>query len=67
MIRVGSLLGIAAIIVAPLIGSDAPTPDWELQTPTMTDGLPAAGHRVRITPPEYAGTDVHHSLYLPTD
>tara|TARA_B110000483_G_scaffold53181_1_gene66189 strand:- start:2549 stop:3436 length:888 start_codon:yes stop_codon:yes gene_type:complete len=67
MIRVGSLLGIAAIIAAPLISSDAPTPDWELRTPTMTDGPPAAGHRVRVTAPEYAGTDVHHSLYLPTD
>ena len=67
MIRVGSLLSIAAVIAAPLIGSNAPTLDWKLQTPTMTDGLPAAGQRVRVTAPEYAGTDVYHSLYLPTD
>jgi hypothetical protein len=35
--------------------------------PTMTAEAPAAGRRVRQTPPEYAGTDVHHSLYLPPD
>jgi hypothetical protein len=38
-----------------------------LGLPTMTAEAPAAGRRVRQTPPEYAGTDVHHSLYLPPD
>lgn len=35
------------------------------QVPVMTAGTPSAGHRVSVTPPEYAGTAVHHSLYLP--
>ena len=39
----------------------------ELVTPAMTDEEPAPGRRVRQTAPEYEGTDVHHSLYLPTD
>ena len=38
-----------------------------LCVPTMTAAPPAAGRRVRQTPPEYAGTAVHHSLYLPPD
>jgi hypothetical protein len=41
------------------------TPD--LVTPAMTDEEPAAGRRVRLTAPEYEGTDVYHALYLPTD
>jgi len=39
----------------------------DLVTPAMTEGEPAAGKRVRQVAPEYAGTDVHHALYLPTD
>ena len=35
--------------------------------PVMTTGEPAPGKRVRQTPPEYAGTDIHHSIYLPAD
>ena len=42
---------------------DAP----DLVTPVMTDGPPAAGKRVRQVASEYVGTDVYHSLYLPTD
>ena len=38
-----------------------------LVTPTMTDDAPAPGRRVRQTAPEYDGTEVHHSLYLPVD
>lgn len=38
-----------------------------LRTPAMTTHSPAAGKRIRQTAPEYDGTDVHHSLYLPTD
>lgn len=66
-VRVVTLLGLAATFATPLIGAEALAPDWELQTPTMTDGLPAAGQRVRVTAPEYADTGVYHSLYLPTD
>jgi hypothetical protein len=38
-----------------------------LTTPMMTDDVPGAGRRVRAVAPEYQGTSVHHSLYLPTD
>jgi hypothetical protein len=30
-------------------------------------GLPVAGQRVAVTPPEYAGTEVHHLVALPND
>jgi len=33
----------------------------------MTEDMPAAGKRVRQVAPEYNGTDVYHSLYLPVD
>ena len=33
----------------------------------MTEGEPAPGKRARQTAPEYAGTKVYHTLYLPTD
>jgi hypothetical protein len=35
--------------------------------PVVSPGVPAAGRRVTVTPPEYAGTDVHHALWLPAD
>lgn len=41
--------------------------DFDLKTPPMTDEAPAAGKRVRQIAPEYEGTQVYHSLYLPTD
>ncbi len=37
----------------------------DLVTPAMIEGAPAPGKRVRVTLPEYEGTDVHHALYLP--
>jgi hypothetical protein len=39
----------------------------DLVTPPMTDGAPAPGKRVRVTRPEYAGSEVYHTLYLPRD
>jgi hypothetical protein len=38
-----------------------------LQLPPTETGSPAPGHRVSVVTPEYAGTDVHHTLYLPPD
>lgn len=38
-----------------------------LTTPTLTDDAPAAGKRVRQVAPEYKGSDVFHSLYLPRE
>ena len=37
----------------------------DLVTPPMTHEAPAAGKRVWQQSPEYHGTDVYHSLYLP--
>jgi len=38
-----------------------------LVTPVMTEEAPAPGKRVRQVAPEYKGTKVYHTLYLPTD
>ncbi|EGF26643.1 hypothetical protein RBWH47_02725 [Rhodopirellula baltica WH47] len=38
-----------------------------LQIPTSIDGEPHPGRRVPVTPAEYARTDVHHTIYLPSD
>ena len=35
--------------------------------PSLDASRPAAGKRVRITSPEYAGTDIYHTIYLPTN
>ncbi len=47
--------------------TDIRTVPRDLQTPAMEDGPPAPGKRVRIVAAGYRGTDVHHSLYLPTN
>jgi hypothetical protein len=39
----------------------------DLETPVMTEEAPGAGRRVRQVAPEYEGTEVYHSLYLPVD
>ena len=38
---------------------------FALVLPESSDGEPGAGKRVEVTAPEYAGTEVHHTLYLP--
>lgn len=38
-----------------------------LHTPEAVRETPGAGRRVFVTPDEYAGTTVHHTLYLPED
>ena len=39
----------------------------DLKTPEMVEGVPAAGKRVKQVAPEYKGTKVFHTLYLPAD
>ena len=53
---------VALLAMLWLIGCTA-----DLVTPPMTDDDPAPGKRVRQVAPEYAGTNVYHALYLPTD
>lgn len=36
-----------------------------LSIPPLSNGKPSAGKRVKLTPPEYAGTNVFHTIYLP--
>lgn len=38
-----------------------------LSAPALSAGAPAAGKRVAVRAPEYAETDVFHTLYLPED
>jgi len=46
---------------------DISTVPQDLATPEMSEGAPAPGRRVRLAASEYAGTEVHHALYLPVD
>jgi hypothetical protein len=39
----------------------------DLITPEMIDEFPGPGKRIRQVAPEFEGTSVYHSLYLPTD
>ena len=41
--------------------------DATLTVPALSSGAPSAGKRVAITPPEYDGTSVFHTIYLPED
>jgi hypothetical protein len=52
---------------SPLWAGDSALLKPLAEVPAMEQGAVAAGRRVRVTEPEYAGTDVHHSLYLPAD
>jgi hypothetical protein len=38
---------------------------FPLTVPVARDEAPAAGRRAKVTPPEYAGTEVFYTLYLP--
>jgi hypothetical protein len=60
-----ALLGLLSALSLSSHGVDAVETD--LVTPSMTEEAPAVGKRVRQTAPEYEGTNVYHSLYLPTD
>ncbi len=66
MMKPITLTVIMLLLVSDVSIGDQNRPDV-LITPTMTADPPAPGRRVRQTTPEYEGTEVHHSLYLPTD
>ena len=56
------------VIFAVFLTTTTPTLGIEdLITPRMTEDLPGPGKRVRQVAPQYEGTDVYHSLYLPQD
>ncbi len=64
-------LKISTIFLAMLIGPQVSGVQLDIESeqqlviPKLSEGEPAAGKRVRLTPPEYAGTEVFHTLYLP--
>ena len=68
-----SILSLAILSAAVLPAAEAEgardigSVPQDLQTPAMDEGEPAAGKRVRVVAQRYAGTEVHHCLYLPTD
>ncbi len=59
-------------IALPTIAQEATAPAayglaTDLVTPVMTNDAPAPGKRVRQVAPEYKGSQVYHTLYLPTN
>ncbi len=63
---------IAALAAAPRARAQEEFPDLssvqpDLEIPALSSGDPGPGKRVRRTNSEYAGTDVHHTIYLPVD
>ena len=60
------LLAISLLFIESTPANES-TPENDLITPPMTSAEPAAGRRVRQVSPEYEGTAVYHSLYLPVD
>jgi hypothetical protein len=59
------VLGLILPTICAITTTTTAQPTQSLYPPAMTTGAPAAGLRVRAIAPEYAGTGVHHSLYLP--
>ncbi len=59
-------LTLLALIYFPVRAEDG-RQEKDLISPVMTTEKPAAGKRVRQVAPEYKGTEVYHSLYLPVD
>ena len=65
------IISLTALLLASLT-TGAELPDLrsvpaDLTVPTLQFGPPAAGARVKQSLAEYAGTQVYHVLYLPTD
>jgi len=66
-----SVLRVLCVLLAT-VGAKKGLPDIktvapDLDTPKMVEGEPAAGRRVKQVAPEYKGTEVFHTLYLPAD
>ncbi len=62
-----TLLALGALAMAAKPQANINDVPQDLTVPAMTNGKPAPGKRVRQVADEYKGTQVHHSLYLPTD
>jgi len=53
-------------IVGAFSATDIRSVAQDIQPPPMLTGTPAPGKRVKQTSPEFSGTQVYHTLYLPT-
>ena len=60
-------LHVLSLLIGVNIGYANERLGLDLTTPSMTNDHPAKGLRVRQVAPEYVGTEVYHSLYLPED
>ena len=64
-------LSLLVLLVAPLAHAmdhlDIETVPQDLTTPAVTVGEPGPGKRVKQVNKDYAGSEVYHALYLPTD
>ena len=65
--------GLFGLIASVLVGFSAygavvldEESDQVLECPPLENGTPKAGKRVKVTAPEFTGTEVFHTLYLPT-
>lgn len=58
------IVGLIARGSAAELGVDS---EVELAIPVLSEGTPAAGKRVRVTSPEYVGSEVYHTIYLPAN
>jgi hypothetical protein len=68
MIRQLAILTVAVMIHAPsLLAKDIKSIRPDLVTPSVTSDAPAPGKLVKQINKNYAATQVHHLLYLPTD
>lgn len=71
MNHLAAILPLLVLLVAPLAHamgqSDIESLPQDLITPSVTDGEPSPGKRVRQVNREYVGSEVYHALYLPTD
>jgi hypothetical protein len=67
---VSNVIGVLCVSAVGAAVAQPPGPDGGVGRglpPMLVGEPPAAGRRVAVTPPEYSGTEVHHSLWLPPD
>ena len=71
MNNLSGILPVLILLMAPLTqameNSDVEAVPQDLITPLVTNDAPAPGKRVRQVNKDYAGSEVCHTLYLPTD
>lgn len=67
LLLLGCLAGVTAGAGASDVTADLRDVGLLVTPPPLTGAMPGPGLRVRQVRPEYVGTEVYHTLYLPTD